>query len=91
MVISYAIMASFITIDHAGRIVVPQALRRRLGLAPGSRLRVDVQGDRLVLDLEPADVVLREEDGFLVLATPLEGDVPDHREGRVERATKLAR
>jgi len=84
-------MASVITIDDAGRIVVPQALRRQLGLAPGTRLRVDVEGERLVLDPEPPDPALREEDGLLIVETPVEGDILDHREVRAERIARLTR
>ena len=42
-----------ITIDRAGRIVVPIEVRRRLNLAPGSRLMLEVVAHRIELTPEP--------------------------------------
>ncbi len=42
-----------ITVDRAGRIVLPAELRRRLNLSPGSRLRLDVVAQRIELTPEP--------------------------------------
>ncbi len=39
-------------IDGAGRIVVPAAVRRRLNLTQGSRLRIDVVAERIELTPE---------------------------------------
>ena len=38
-----------ITIDQAGRIVLPKAVRQRLNLGPGSRLTLDVVAQRIEL------------------------------------------
>lgn len=37
--------ATIITIDHAGRLVVPKRLRERFSLVAGSELEIDVAGD----------------------------------------------
>jgi AbrB family looped-hinge helix DNA binding protein len=42
-------MSQTITIDNAGRIVLPAELRRRLNLGPGSRLTLDVVAQRIEL------------------------------------------
>ena len=42
----------FLTIDSAGRIVLPSEVRRRLNLFAGSRLRLDVVGERIELTPE---------------------------------------
>ena len=54
-------MAQAITIDRAGRIVLPAELRRQLNLGPGSRLLLEVVAQRIELTPEPqqaAEVIL---------------------------------
>ena len=46
-------MSQSITMDQAGRIVLPMAVRRRLNLAPGARLMLDVVAQRIELTAEP--------------------------------------
>ncbi|MCI0354207.1 MAG: AbrB/MazE/SpoVT family DNA-binding domain-containing protein, partial [Acidobacteria bacterium] len=35
------------TLDRVGRIVLPSEIRRRLGLAPGARLRLEIVAERI--------------------------------------------
>lgn len=42
-------MKQAITVDQAGRIVLPSAVRRLLNLGPGSRLTLDVVAQRIEL------------------------------------------
>jgi AbrB family looped-hinge helix DNA binding protein len=54
-------MSQPITMDKAGRIVLPMEIRRRLNLAPGARLILDVVAQRIELTPEPqaeAELVL---------------------------------
>jgi len=46
-------MDQSLTIDSAGRIVLPSAVRRALNLSAGSRLRLDVVAQRIELTPEP--------------------------------------
>ena len=46
-------LARFIKLSSKGQVVIPVDIRRRFGLDPGSRLRLEVQGDDIVL--KPAD------------------------------------
>lgn len=46
-------MKSAITIDRAGRVVLPSEARRRLNLRPGSRLLLTVVAERIELTPEP--------------------------------------
>jgi AbrB family looped-hinge helix DNA binding protein len=84
-------MAAIVTIDETGRLVVPQALRRQLGLVPGTQLRVELVGDRLVLEPQRPDPALREVGGLLILEGTPNDEVPDHRDLRAERTAKLTR
>ena len=53
------------TIDQAGRLVIPKALRDSVGLVPGE---VEVTLDGAGLHIEPlADDRLEDEDGLLVI------------------------
>jgi AbrB family looped-hinge helix DNA binding protein len=60
------------TIDAAGRIVVPKALRDALGLAPGTTLDVSSYGGALTLVPHGRTARLVDEDGLPVA----EGDEP---------------
>ncbi len=40
---------SIVVVDEDGRVELPEWLRRRLGLKPGARLEVRVEGGRVVL------------------------------------------
>lgn len=44
-----AAMTATITIDKAGRLVLPKAMRDKLRLRPGSRLTADLVGDKIEL------------------------------------------
>ena len=55
------------TIDSAGRIVVPASVRRRLNLAQGSRLRLEVVAERIELTPEAEAEPLVRKGARLVL------------------------
>jgi AbrB family looped-hinge helix DNA binding protein len=46
-------MSQTITIDQAGRIVLPKEVRNRLNLGPGTRLLLDVVAQRIELTPQP--------------------------------------
>lgn len=78
-----------ITIDRAGRIVVPKALRERFGLYPGTELDIEAADDGLHLRARNSGPAFIEKDGVLVhhAADPaIEIDVADfinrERQGR---------
>ena len=71
-----------LTVDGAGRIVLPKPLREQFGLKRGSKLDLEVQPDAIVLRPLKYDVTLVEEDGLLVH----EGQPVEDLLGGVERA-----
>jgi AbrB family looped-hinge helix DNA binding protein len=56
------------TIDRAGRLVIPRALRDRIGMAGGGE--VEIQLDGAAIRIEPvAGSELREDGGLLFIPT----------------------
>jgi len=55
-----------ITIDRAGRIVVPKALRERFGLHPGTELDIEAESDGLRLRARDTMPSFIEKDGVLI-------------------------
>jgi AbrB family looped-hinge helix DNA binding protein len=51
-----AAMTTTLTLDKAGRVVIPKRIRERMHLRAGSRLRVELVGDRLEISHEPDEV-----------------------------------
>ena len=61
-------MNTILPIDAAGRLVLPAAVRRRLGLEAGSQLRLAIVADRI--ELTPVDTspeLVRSPTGRMVL------------------------
>ena len=57
------------TIDRAGRIVVPKAIREAAHLRPGTVVRFRVQGGHVEIEPVPLTVTLQRR-GSLVVAVP---------------------
>lgn len=77
------------TIDGAGRIVVPKALRDALGLTAGQSLEVQVREGRLEIDVTPVAMRL-EKTGQGVVAVPAER-LPPLSAGLVREALERSR
>lgn len=78
--------------DATGRLVVPKAIRARLQLEEGTRLRVrEEAGRRLVLEPISEEVVPAEVNEILVIRGRLLGEIPDHREHRTRRIRSVGR
>lgn len=70
------------TIDRAGRIVVPKAIREAAHLRPGTEVRFRVQGGHVEIEPVPMAVTLQRR-GSLVVAVP-ESDQPLLQASEVE-------
>lgn len=55
-----------ITIDQAGRLVIPKSIRDRFNLVPGSKLEVDASGDEIRLWVAGMTPSLLRVNGVLV-------------------------
>ena len=63
------------TIDSAGRLVIPKALRDELGFSPGRELELAAVDGRLEVEVPPTSMRLEDREGALV-AVPEEGELP---------------
>lgn len=63
------------TIDAAGRIVVPKALRQVLGLKPGQSLEIRAGDGRLEIEIAATPVQLRKRGKGVVAVA--EGEMPE--------------
>lgn len=50
------------TIDSAGRVVVPKALRQALGLEGGDEIEIEIDDAGLRIDIPPNPMLLEETD-----------------------------
>ena len=61
-----ALMNTIVTLDKAGRVVIPKALRDELRLAPGDTLALESDGERVTLRPVRSASALRKEQGIWV-------------------------
>jgi AbrB family looped-hinge helix DNA binding protein len=59
-------MTARLTIDKAGRVVIPKPVREELGLAPGDTFELKSSGEEIVLRPVRQEVSLRKERGIWV-------------------------
>lgn len=78
-----------ITMDRAGRLVIPSEIRREAGLEPGMPLEVRFQDGRIEIEPKPMQVRL-ERRGHLFVAVPLV-PVPPMDHEIVERTLRKIR
>ena len=77
------------TIDKAGRIVIPKAIRDAARLKPGTRVRFRVVSGTVEIEPVPLEVTL-EQRGPLVVAVPSQ-DQPALKASTVERTMDMVR
>jgi len=76
------------TIDRFGRIVLPKKLRDDFNLEPGSQIRIEENGQEIILKPIHGEPNLRLKDGVLVYSGVALGDLNNalamHREERLK-------
>jgi AbrB family looped-hinge helix DNA binding protein len=85
-------MSTTVEIDKAGRIVVPKKLRDALHLTPGTRLKVERNGDTLIFEADFPEPRLEMIDGLWVMTggPPANIDIPELiRQGYEERHKRI--
>lgn len=82
-------MTTTVTLDKAGRVVIPKALRDELRLEAGDTLAMETEGERMTLRPVRSSTRLRKDRGVWVLhtgekitAAAAEKDLRDMREQR---------
>jgi len=85
-------MTATITIDKAGRVVLPKSIRERLHLREGSRLKLELLGDKLELTQEAPEVRLERRGKRRVIlgweGFDAAGAVKSAREAQLDRLAK---
>ena len=62
-------MNATLTLDNAGRIVIPKTVRDELNLSPGDTLEMESEGNLVTLRPAKAPSRLRKKQGIWVLST----------------------
>jgi len=85
-------MTTKLTIDKAGRIVLPKPVRDELQLAPGDALQLDSSGEKITLRPVRENPPLRKKRGVWVygIGEPLAASVVDETVQRIrgQRASR---
>jgi AbrB family looped-hinge helix DNA binding protein len=79
-------------LDKFGRVVIPKVIRDQLGLKPGERLKIEENGNKIVLEPVREELPLRVKEDILVYSGKATGDLDKAvQEHRMERIRKLTR
>jgi AbrB family looped-hinge helix DNA binding protein len=66
-----------VTLDKAGRVVLPKPLREQMRLGPGDELEIESEGERITLRPVRPQVQLKKEQGVWVYqGEPVETSIP---------------
>jgi AbrB family looped-hinge helix DNA binding protein len=71
-------MATKISVDKAGRVVLPKSLREKMRVEAGDDLLIEAEGDRITLRPIRREVLLKKELGIWVYqGEPSDTSIPD--------------
>lgn len=85
-------MPTKLTLDRAGRLMIPKALRQKLHLSPGDTLQLESEGDRITIRPVRPEALLKKEQGVWVFqGERANASIPDlidqQREKRLRELT----
>ena len=79
-----------VTMDRAGRLVIPSEIRREAGLEPGTPLEIRLRDG--VVEIEPQAMQVRlEKQGRFLVAVPVGATPPPLTSAAVERVRRQVR
>jgi len=64
------------SIDAAGRLVIPKAVRDAMGLSDGGKVDIMFVDGQIVVDIPAGAHIVEEQDGFPVIVPVESSDVP---------------
>jgi AbrB family looped-hinge helix DNA binding protein len=71
-------MTTKLTLDKAGRVMIPKHLRQELRLGPGDTLQLDSEGEQIILrPLRPKALVKKERGVWVYQGEPTGASVTD--------------
>lgn len=71
-------MATKISVDKAGRVVLPKSLREKMRVEAGDDLLIEAEGDRITLRPLRREALLKKELGIWVYqGEPSDTSIPD--------------
>jgi AbrB family looped-hinge helix DNA binding protein len=71
-------MTTKLTLDRAGRVLIPKQLRQELHLGPGDTLQMQSEGEEITLRPDRAKALLKKEQGVWVYqGEPIRASLPD--------------
>lgn len=71
-------MTTKLTLDQAGRVLIPKALRQELHLGPGDTLQLKSQGDEITLrPLRPRALLKKEHGVWVYQGGPSDASITD--------------
>lgn len=87
------IMTTKLTLDKAGRVMIPKSLRTELHLGPGDTLQLDREGEQIILRPSRPKALLKKERGIWVYQggrteTSITAAIDREREKRLRELTK---
>ena len=84
-------MNATLTLDEAGRVVIPQELRDALHLGAGDALELETDGARIILrPIHPTGAMAQEHGVWVFRAgKPLAADVVDETLDRIRREREI--